>query len=225
MVKKVKKKKIGKVRGKSVRKMKKKSIGKKSVMKKKSLRVYYKDSWNFLKECRNYILFSILLFFGMSIVVFLGLQNQQINQILLEKLKEIMLEFEGLGIFQTIVKIFLNNTLASLLGIFLGVFLGIFPVIAILVNSYMVGFVAKLAVEKNGMITLWRLVPHGIFELPAVLISFALGIRLGMFIFAKNPQEDLKKTFWNCVKVFLLIILPLLVVAAIIEGILIGVVG
>jgi len=40
-----------------------------------------------------------------------------------------------------------------------------------------------LSVGIEGYGILWRLVPHGIFELPAVFISLGLGIKLGTFIF------------------------------------------
>lgn len=192
---------------------------------KRGLCYHYKDSWNFLKESGNYIWFVALLFFALVIFVFLGLQSNTLNQIILEKLQEIILEFEGLNTFQAIFKIFLNNAFASLTGIILGIFLGIFPVMFILVNSYIVGFVAKMSVEKEGILTLWKLFPHGVFELPAVIISFALGIRLGMFVLAKNPGKELKERFWKSLKVFLLIVLPLLVIAAIIEGILVATAG
>jgi len=67
--------------------------------------------------------------------------------------------------------------------------------------------------------------PHGIFELPAIIISFALGIKLGSFVFAKEPWAELRRFVINCIRIFFFIVIPLLVIAAIIEGILIGVVG
>ena len=35
---------------------------------------------------------------------------------------------------------------------------------------------------------LFRLLPHGIFELPAIFISLGLGLRFGMFIFQKEKE-------------------------------------
>ena len=76
-----------------------------------------------------------------------------------------------------------------------------------------------------GYFSLWKILPHGIFELPSIIISFALGIKLGMFVFAKNPSKEFKKRFVLGLKTFVFVILPLLVIAAIIEGLLIGFVG
>ena len=60
-------------------------------------------------------------------------------------------------------------------------------IILIVFNGYVLGFVAELAVKspKNplGILILWKLVPHGIFELPAILISIGLGIKLGLYPF------------------------------------------
>jgi stage II sporulation protein M len=163
----------------------------------------------------------VVLFFVISAMVFFGIQSEEINETIKEQLKEIVEQFEGLGLFQTIFKILVNNSLVSFFGIVLGVFFGIVTLSLILTNAYVIGFVARGAVNEAGFGILWTLVPHGIFELPAVFISFALGIKLGMFFISKNSWEELKSRFNNSMKVFVLIIVPLLVFAAIIEGFLI----
>jgi stage II sporulation protein M len=148
-----------------------------------------------------------------------------LNESFNEQLKQLILEFEGLGSLETICKIFVNNVIASFLGIFLGVFFGIVTLSFIFVNGYLIGYVMDLSVAAAGWEVLWRLVPHGIFELPAVLLSFALGIKLGMFFLDKDPWEELKRRAKESLNVFILIVVPLLVIAAIIEGILIVAVG
>jgi len=122
---------------------------------------------------------------------------------------------------ETIFMIFTNNLFVSFLGIILGVFFGVIPVIVIVSNAYAVGFVAQKSVDVAGITVLWRLFPHGIFELPALFISLALGIKLGSFVFAVKPWKTLNDYFISSMKIFFYIILPLLVVAAIIEGALI----
>ena len=198
-----------------------KKLKKKSRRKQNRFVLAYKDSWSYLNESRYYFIFVVSLFFLLSLFVFLGLQNNELNKIVFEQLKEIILEFEGLNTFQTVLKIFLNNLSAAFFGIFLGLFFGIFPIMFILFNSYVVGLVARMSVDSEGILVLWQLLPHGIFELPAIFISFGLGIKLGMFVFAKNPWKELQYRFWKSFRVFLLIVLPLLFLAAIIEGILV----
>ena len=94
-----------------------------------------------------------------------------------------------------------------------------------ILNGYLVGFVASMAVGSGGVIVLWRILPHGIFELPAVFISLGLGLKFGTFIFQKKILESFRRFLWNSLRVFLLIVLPLLIIAAIIEGCLIFIAG
>ena len=58
-----------------------------------------------------------------------------------------------------------------------------------------------------------------------ILINFGIAVRFGMFMFAKKPIEEFKRRLRMSVKTYLFVILPLLVLAAIIEGFLIVVLG
>ena len=103
----------------------------------------------------------------------------------------------------------------------LGVLFGIFPVAAAVTNGYLIGFVSRYAVEEYGIFVLWRLLPHGIFELPAIIISIGIGLKLGLDFLLKDKRKQFKKDFKEAMRFFLFSIIPLLVVAAIIEGILV----
>jgi stage II sporulation protein M len=103
----------------------------------------------------------------------------------------------------------------------LGIFFGVFPIITIIINGYILGYVALATTNAESFFSLWRILPHGIFELPAVFISLGLGLKLGTFIFHDDKIKSLKEFFVSSIKVFLFIIVPLLIVAAVIEGALI----
>ena len=75
------------------------------------------------------------------------------------------------------------------------------------------------AVSLEGILTLWKLFPHGIFEIPAVIISLGLGLRLGITLMFKTKK--FKKESFSSLLVFLLVVTPLLIIAAIIEGFLV----
>jgi stage II sporulation protein M len=62
-----------------------------------------------------------------------------------------------------------------------------------------------------------KLLPHGIFELPAIILALAFGLRTGMFIFSKKPELEFRYRIKNALRVFVFVIVPLLVIAAIIE--------
>jgi len=61
--------------------------------------------------------------------------------------------------------------------------------------------------------------------LPALFISLGLGLRIGTFIFEKDKIKTLKIYLIKSIKVFFFVIIPLLVIAAVIEGSLISLMG
>jgi stage II sporulation protein M len=131
----------------------------------------------------------------------------------------------GLNMQQLIWFIFKNNIWSAFTGIIFGVFLGIIPLVSAVSNGYVLGFVSNAVVSEVGYLSLWRLLPHGIFEIPAIMISLGLGIKFGLFMFAKKPGKEFKRRFLLSMKTFLFVILPLLVMAALIEGVLMVVLG
>jgi stage II sporulation protein M len=79
--------------------------------------------------------------------------------------------------------IFFHNVLACLALIFLGFLLGIFPTVMLWTNGVLLGFVIALGELQKG-IPAWKLMvfgilPHGVFELPALAWAGALGFANG----------------------------------------------
>ena len=190
---------------------------------KKSLfgKTYY-ESFKYIHESRNFIYLSIGLFFGASIISFLFPVPQSVLEQINEFIRKLLEETRGMGQTDLIKFIFLNNIQSSFFGMLFGAFLGIFPALILLVNGYLLGFVSSIIIKEEGILVLWRLFPHGIFELPAVFISTGLGLKFGTFIIQKNKSDSFKKYLWNSIRAFLLIVVPLLIIAAIIEGTLIA---
>jgi stage II sporulation protein M len=178
----------------------------------------YKQSWDFIKEIKNFIYFSVGIFFIFAISSFFISPPDFVVEQILKFIQELLDKTKDMGHFELTRFIFLNNLQSSFLGVLLGVFLGIFPLIATISNGYLLGFVSSLVVESESIFVLWRLFPHGIFELPAIFISFGMGLKIGTFLFQKNKMDSLKDYFLNSMRVFLFVIIPLLVIAAIIEG-------
>jgi len=182
----------------------------------------FKFGLQYIKSLKNYcliilFLFLLISFFGFFFPYFF--KEQIINLIteLLEKTK-------NLGTLELISFIITNNIKSAFFGMIFGVFFGIISLGVIIVNGYVLGFVMKETVNLEGFSVLFRLVPHGIFEIPAVIISLALGLKLGMFLFVykgKNKSKEFIIWLKNSIRVFVFVIIPLLVLAGIIEGILI----
>ncbi len=116
--------------------------------------------------------------------------------------------------------IFLNNAFVSLLFLVLGLALGILPVVFIAFNGYLVGVIAYLAAQERGpLFILLALLPHGILELPMVFLAAGIGLRLGHQVFSAliGKPTRIKREFKDGLIFYFRWILPLLLVAAIIE--------
>jgi stage II sporulation protein M len=181
----------------------------------------YGKCWDFIKGSRRFIYGIIIVFLVLGLIGFFvpfpeALTNEIMNYIqkLLEKTKDF-------NVFEMTGFIFLNNFKASLIGMILGVFVGIFPLINAISNGAVLGLVSRLSVNEQGLSSLWKLFPHGIFELPAIFISLGLGMKIGSFVFEKKKIKALKHYVIESLRVFVFVILPLLIIAAIIEGFLI----
>ena len=190
-----------------------------------SLKNEYKKSWDYLRESKKFIWITVGIFVFFALVGFFVPAPQFLIDKILEFMKELLSKTEGMGGFELMRFIFLNNVQSSFLSIVLGFFLGIFPMLATITNGYLLGIVSLMVVNSDGVLSLWRLLPHGIFELPAIFVSFGLGIKFGTFIFEKKKKKKFKEYFWNSLRVFLTIVFPLLIIAAIIEGWLMSVLG
>jgi stage II sporulation protein M len=108
----------------------------------------------------------------------------------------------------------------SFIFLILGLILGIFPIIFIAFNGYLVGVVAYLVGQERGLLfTLLALLPHGIVELPMVFMAAGIGLQLGhqVFLALIGRRNQVKKDLVDGLKFYFFWILPLLLVAAIIE--------
>lgn len=120
----------------------------------------------------------------------------------------------------------INNITASMISIITGVVPFLFvPVFSLVVNSIMIGatlgFTTIASSTPVFKILLLGIMPHGIFELPALFISMSMGIYLCNKITRKilrKEKESLIDVIKNIVKTFIFIVIPLLIVAGIVEA-------
>ena len=179
----------------------------------------YLACWKFLSECRWHVVFAVGVFALMFLVgfVFPIFFREEIFKFI----TEIIGLVEGKSLFGLVVFIFWNNLRASFLAIVFGIGIGIFPLIIAVVNGYLIGFVSRDVVGREGFFILWQLLPHGIFELPAVIFSIGIGMKIGFDLFRGDVKKKLVYNFREGLRFFVFVIFPLLLVAGIIEGLLI----
>lgn len=131
---------------------------------------------------------------------------------------------QGVALFFFIVQ---NNLLAACVAMIGGIAFGIIPLGIGVTNGLVLGYVASRVSENVGIFSLWRLLPHGVFELPALFLALALGMRLGvasMKILSSlftGTKDDFLPVLRACLYVFCVLVIPLLFIAGVIEALLI----
>ena len=157
---------------------------------------------DYLKSSQKPILFIIVLF---ALSILIGVINADNLQDLINPLlKDIISKTENLNTIELIIYIFSNNALTSLVGILSGIFLGVMPLVTTITNGVILGYVMERTIQIAGLGEIWRLFPHGIFELPAVFISLGLGIKLGFTPLINYIQYYKKKNKLLCFLPFLM---------------------
>jgi len=183
----------------------------------------YSKCWKFFKESRWHVIFALGLFCLTFLIGFVYPYFFRVE--IFNFIKDLMLMIEGKGASELVVFIFLNNIQASLMAMVLGIGIGIFPLVTTVINGYLLGFVSREAVSVGGLSVMWQLAPHGIFELPAVIFSIGIGLKIGGDMFSGEVGKKMKYNFIEGFRFFAFVVFPLLVTAAIIEGVLIGMLG
>ncbi len=125
------------------------------------------------------------------------------------------------GPFQIFGIIFLNNVIKSFFALVGGILFGIIPVVFILINGYAIGIVGAVAVTEKGMANVLALtLPHGIFEIPAVLLAASYGVMLGEKLYGRIKRgESFHPSFSLAIHAFFKVIVPTLAIAALVETI------
>jgi uncharacterized membrane protein SpoIIM required for sporulation len=192
----------------------KKGVKKSKVKKKErqSLFESFTEVKEYLINSKKYVYLVVGLFFLFTLIGFFLQLPMEISEQLLEYFRELIEQTKDYGPAQMIWFLFQNNIFASFLGVIGGLLLGVFPLINGMMNGFVLGFAANLSVSQNGIFSLWRLFPHGIFELPALFISLGIGLRVGGKFLEKYWKV---KGEINQAVVSLLISLPLLLFIAI----------
>lgn len=134
-------------------------------------------------------------------------------------------DIAGSGIVQkdgsfNVLALFTNNLRAMVLGVLYGFIPFLYlPALALGVNAAILGMLASL-IDGQWLLLAAGILPHGIFELPALFLSLAAGLclckNINVYI-RKNEKGVMKPLLLNILRVVVLLVLPLLVIAAVME--------
>lgn len=174
-----------------------------------------------VKAARKGIAASVALF---TAGVATGLIRPELYSPILEVFNETLVsEFGERDLIGRIVFLFVHNVTATFTLTLLGVVVCLAPAVMAFFNGAIIGAVSSAVIGAGKGSLLIYLLPHGVFELPAFFIATGLGIWYGTWFFRK----DLSETFLLRTKRVMLgylFTVPLLFIAAIIEG-LVSVIG
>jgi stage II sporulation protein M len=139
---------------------------------------------------------------------------------MLNLLRELFIGIAEWQSFGLMFFIFLNNSIKCFLVVLLGFMFGIVPFLFITINGFVLGLITFEIEKLIGLpFALAALLPHGIIEIPAVLLSSAIGVMIGYETVRKiKGKGSIKKRILEGTRFYAFRILPLLFLAALIEA-------
>ena len=181
-----------------------------------NIKKQYSRAFLDLRDAGNALLVAVIIFLA---GILLGLTNPSWGDDLISAMKGMARHISGKGTFLIIVAIFFRNSLSAAISVISGPLIGIIPVLGAVTNGLLLGAVLAHFSVQERINALVLLVPHGLFELPAISAAWGLGIWQGIWYFEKDREETFHERRKKAYRIFLIVILPLLGIAAIIEGI------
>lgn len=183
-----------------------------------------------LKSIKQAVLWASLMFIGgMALGWFNTESLEQLLVSQLEGLGEISRNLHEssnpqLGFFTFI---FFNNAIKGVAMIFFGALLGVLPALFLIVNGAVIGYLihqSALAGQDLFTLIVKGLLPHGIIEIPAIVIACAFGLQFGLraanSLFRSKTREGAEgwSTFMRQTLTASFWVVILLLAAAVIES-------
>ena len=119
------------------------------------------------------------------------------------------------------VIVFINNAIKALGLIFLGTLLGLPPLLFVGLNGFIVGGLGSALESANGWTyAMASLAPHGVIEIPVILLTAGLSLTVGMeaLRWLLRRESRVKSQLSDSLRVYLRWILPGLAIASAIEA-------
>jgi stage II sporulation protein M len=170
----------------------------------------------------NAIIITFLLFFATLTVGWVGtMQNPAVGENLMKLFeKEVAGQINVDNPFDMCSKLFINNLGACILLFLGGASFGILTIFIMSLNGIVIGAIMEIIHKDHSWVFIAAaLLPHGIFEIPAFIISGALGILLAQSLISEwYGGADTAGEAQKLARIFVLYVLPLVVIAACVEA-------
>lgn len=176
-----------------------------------------------MKNLKKEILITTLVFLAGIILCYLALDMEKATKIMKEFMnvkKDIVLSSGQISA----ILLFKNNVIACLIMFLSGIVPFLFlPLFSIFLNGSVIGAVFKMTALAGGNVLdlfIRGILPHGIFEIPALILGASFGLKLCITVIRKIIGKDAEvlSTIKELIKKFVTIVVPLLLVAAGVEA-------
>jgi uncharacterized membrane protein SpoIIM required for sporulation len=141
------------------------------------VKTYFHESVKAIAEARTCIYIAIALY---CCAIFVGWTYADNFSFLEDQVKKLAAQFAGKNAITFIFKIFLHNLIATYVAMCFVVLFGAVPTVIAVFNGLILGWVIARS-PGGATANIWLvLIPHGIFEWPAMLIAWGVGLWRGV---------------------------------------------
>lgn len=162
-------------------------------------------------------LFCLFLFtFSLFLGFYLG---EKIPGEILEDVMGSFPDLENMSLSMILLFIVGNNIFKSLIWMLLGLLFGVPPLLFTILNGFLVGWFSYSISQERGLsFTMAALMPHGVIEIPTILLSMAAGMGLGYQLMNRlRGRGGFGVELRRALRLFVWRIAPILVLSAIVE--------
>jgi stage II sporulation protein M len=144
-----------------------------------------------------------------------------IRQQMTEVFQVVIGNYRGLAGGTLFFNILVQNVMATIFVVIAGVIVGVIPTFAIGSNGFGLGVLYRQAAEASGYSkAALKVLPYGVFEIPALLIAASYGLWLGVTVVRRMRGKEsvpIGSNMEHAFRRYFAVVFPLLVVAAAIE--------
>jgi stage II sporulation protein M len=157
-----------------------------------------------------------LFFFSLVMGYYLG---EGISQQIFEELLGRFPDPTEIGIIDLFGFLIVNNLSFFLIFMLLGLLFSVPSIFYVVINGFVIGIVVNSVIAELGLAyVIIGLLPHGIIEIPSLLLSMAVGMSLGYQVINRvRGRSGLGEELRIALSLYMWRIAPLLIFAAVIE--------
>ena len=165
------------------------------------MKSWFNESKNTIYDAKKFILFS---FFVFHLGIILGYYYLSTQKFIGDHLVELFDKTYSSSYLIFVFRILAHNVTVAYLSMRLGILLGLFPAISVIVAGIYIGWLFANITCVHWTKLFLMIVPHGVFELPAMFIAWGIGFWRCKMLFVPNYEKMSKENVRQVHKYLLL---------------------